>query len=123
MRMSQLIDELAPAERMTNPDLTQVARAIREHDRFLVTTHENPDGDALGSLLGLTLGLRELGKDAVMFLSGDVPLPAEYRFMPLDDVLRGMPPADATERVVLAVDCANDSRLGAAAETCSRRRS
>ncbi len=101
---------------MTNPDLTLVARAIREHDRFLVTTHENPDGDALGSLLGLTLGLRELGKDAVMFLSGDVPLPAEYRFMPLDDVLRGMPPADATDRVVLAVDCASDSRLGAAAE-------
>ena len=102
---------------MTNPELTEVARAIREHDRFLVTTHENPDGDALGSLLAMTLGLRDLGKDAVMFLSGDVPLPAEYRFMPLDDLLRGMPPADATDRVVLAVDCASDSRLGAAAET------
>ena len=101
---------------MTNPDLTLVARAIREHDRFLVTTHENPDGDALGSLLGLTLGLRHLGKDAVMFLSGDVPLPAEYRFMPLDDVLRGMPPDEVAGRVVLAVDCASDSRLGAAAE-------
>src|SRR5437588_11086532 len=105
---------------MTTPDLTQVARAIREHDRFLVTTHENPDGDALGSLLGLTLGLRDLGKDAAMFLSGDVPLPAEYAFMPLDDVLRGMPPADVADRVVLAVDCANDSRLGAAAETLLR---
>ena len=102
---------------MTNPELTEVARAIREHDRFLVTTHENPDGDALGSLLAMTLGLRDLGKDAVMFLSGDVPLPAEYRFMPLDGLLRGAPPADATDRVVLAVDCASDSRLGAAAET------
>src|SRR3954468_16844402 len=101
---------------MTNPDLTEVARAIRAHDRFLVTTHENPDGDALGSLLGLTLGLRDLGKDAVMFLSGDVPLPAEYRFLPLDELVRGMPPADAGDWVVLAVDCANDSRLGAAAE-------
>ena len=101
---------------MTNPDLTEVARAIREHDRFLVTTHENPDGDALGSLLGMTLGLRDLGKDAVMFLSGDVPLPAEFRFLPLDELLRGMPPDDTADRVVLAVDCANDSRLGAAAE-------
>ena len=102
---------------MTNPELKAVADAIRGHDRFLVTTHENPDGDALGSLLGITLGLRDLGKDAVMFLSGDVPLPAEYRFMPLDDVLRGLPPADTADRVVLAVDCANDSRLGAAAGT------
>jgi phosphoesterase RecJ-like protein len=102
---------------MTNPELTEVARAIGEHGRFLVTTHENPDGDALGSLLGITLGLRELGKDAVMFLSGDVPLPAEYRFMPLDELLRGLPPPDADDRVVLAVDCASDSRLGAAAET------
>jgi phosphoesterase RecJ-like protein len=101
---------------MTNPELKAVADAIRGHDRFLVTTHENPDGDALGSLLGITLGLRDLGKDAVMFLSGDVPLPAEYRFMPLDDLLRGMPPADTADRVVLAVDCASDSRLGAAAE-------
>ena len=102
---------------MTNPELKAVADAIREHDRFLVTTHENPDGDALGSLLGITLGLRDLGKDAAMFLSGDVPLPAEYRFMPLDDVLRGLPPDEAADRVVLAVDCANDSRMGAAAET------
>ena len=105
---------------MTNPELKAVADAIRDHDRFLVATHENPDGDALGSLLGLTLGLRELGKDAVMFLSGDVPLPAEYRFMPLDDVLRGMPPPDAADRVVLAVDCATADRLGAAAEELLR---
>src|SRR3954468_5797066 len=87
-----------------------IVAALRAHDRFLVTTHENPDGDALGSLLGLTLGLRDLGKDAVMFLSGDVPLPAEYRFLPLDELVRGMPPADAGDWVVLAVDCANDSR-------------
>jgi phosphoesterase RecJ-like protein len=105
---------------MTNPELTAVADVIREHDRFLVTTHENPDGDALGSLLATTLAVRSLGKDTVMFLSGEVPLPAEYRFMPLDGLLRGAPPADATERVVLALDCANDSRLGASAETLLR---
>ena len=105
---------------MTNPDLTLVAKAIREHDRFLVTTHENPDGDALGSLLATTLALRALGKDALMFLTGEVPLPAEYGFMPLEGLLRGTPPPDAGERVLLALDCANDSRLGAAAETLLR---
>jgi phosphoesterase RecJ-like protein len=105
---------------MTKPDLIRVGDAIREHDRFIVTTHENPDGDALGSLLATTLALRTLGKDTVMFLSGEVPLPAEFGFMPLDGLLRGAPPQDATERVVVAVDCANDSRLGASAETLLR---
>jgi phosphoesterase RecJ-like protein len=105
---------------VTKPDLIRVAEAIREHDRFLVTTHENPDGDALGSLLATTLALRTLGKDAVMFLTGGVPLPAEYRFMALDGLLRGSPPPDAAERIVVAVDCANDSRLGASAETLLR---
>ena len=100
---------------MTNPDLTRVGDTIREHDRFLVTTHENPDGDALGSLLATTLALRALGKDVVMYLGGDVPLPAEYRFMALESLLRGTPPHDATERVIVAVDCANDSRVGVAA--------
>ncbi len=96
---------------MTNPDLLEVVNALRARDRFLVTAHENPDGDALGSLLATKLGLEQLGKDAVMFLSGDTPLPAEYRFLPLDDVLRRLP-GDADKRAVVAVDCANESRLG-----------
>jgi phosphoesterase RecJ-like protein len=98
---------------MTQTDLHAVVDALREHDRFLVVTHENPDGDALGSMLAATLGLRSLGKDAVMFLAGDTPLPGEYAFLPLDD-LRRTPPDDAGERVVFALDCANASRLGPA---------
>jgi phosphoesterase RecJ-like protein len=92
-------------------DLNAIADALREHDRFLVVTHENPDGDALGSMLGATLGLRELGKDVLMYLAGTAPLPAEYGFMPLEEVLREVP-ADADERVLLAVDCANERRIG-----------
>src|SRR5215471_11326437 len=92
-------------------DFDAVVDALARHDRFLVVTHENPDGDALGSMLGATLGLRALGKDAVMLLAGEAPLPGEYRFLPLDDLLRTVPD-DAGERVLLAVDCANESRLG-----------
>ena len=92
-------------------DLDAVAEAIRSHDRFVVTTHENPDGDALGSILGMSLALEQLGKDAVMFLSGNVPLPHEYGFMELDRIRR-MPPEDGADRVVLALDCANERRLG-----------
>jgi bifunctional oligoribonuclease and PAP phosphatase NrnA len=99
----------------TNPDLTAVAEAIRANDRFLITTHENPDGDALGSLLASKLALDSLGKDSVMYLGGQAPLPAEYAFMGLGDLSRTVP-ADAAERVLLAVDCANANRLGPDAE-------
>jgi len=95
----------------TTSDLGAVAAALREHDRFLVTTHENPDGDALGSLLATTLMLEELGKDAVMYLYGDAPIPTEYQFMELERLTRAFP-EDAAERVLVAVDCANEDRIG-----------
>jgi phosphoesterase RecJ-like protein len=92
-------------------DLEATVAALRDHEKFLVVTHENPDGDALGSLLATTLALRKLGKDAEMVLLGDAPLPREYHFMQLDGLLRE-PPADAGERVVVAVDCAKADRIG-----------
>src|SRR5579875_3808822 len=92
-------------------DLQAIADALRRHDRFLVVTHENPDGDALGSLLAATLALRRLGKDAVMYLAGTTPLPREYAFMPLGGLLR-QPPRDAAERVLVALDCAKQERIG-----------
>ena len=100
-----------PKEKTTEADLGAVVEAIRAHDRFLVTTHENPDGDALGSLLAAHLTLEALGKDSVMFLPGPAPLPGEYRFLPLDGLRRELPD-DASERTLLAVDAANESRLG-----------
>jgi nanoRNase/pAp phosphatase (c-di-AMP/oligoRNAs hydrolase) len=92
-------------------DLQAVADALRSHDRFLLVTHENPDGDALGSLLATKLALDSLGKDSEMYLHGDAPLPREYGFMPLEG-LRREPPDDAEERVLVALDCANEQRIG-----------
>jgi phosphoesterase RecJ-like protein len=88
-----------------------VVAALRANDRFLVTSHENPDGDSLGSLLAMTLALRQLGKDVVMYLSGDTPLPREYAFMPFEDLTRQVPD-DVAERVLVAVDCAKADRIG-----------
>ena len=96
---------------MTESDLQAVAESLRLNGRFLVVAHENPDGDALGSLLAATLGLRALGKDALMYLAGDAPLPGEYGFLQLGDLLRDVPD-DIESRVVLALDCANESRIG-----------
>src|SRR3954466_15608343 len=92
-------------------DLGDVVAALAAHERFLVVAHENPDGDALGSMLGMALGLRELGKDVLMHLAGDVPLPGEFGFLPLEELHRDLPD-DLEDRVLLAVDCANERRLG-----------
>jgi phosphoesterase RecJ-like protein len=95
----------------TTNDLRAFAQAVRDRDRFLLITHENPDGDALGSTLATKLALDALGKDSVMYVSGLAPLPAEYKFMPLADLRRELP-EDAGERVLFALDCANESRMG-----------
>jgi phosphoesterase RecJ-like protein len=92
-------------------ELAAVVDALRSHDRFLLMTHENPDGDALGSILAAKLALEQLGKDVVMYLYGETPLPREYGFMALDDLRRTLP-EDSDERVLVALDCANESRLG-----------
>jgi bifunctional oligoribonuclease and PAP phosphatase NrnA len=93
-------------------ELLKIRDAIRAHDRFLLTTHENPDGDSLGSILATKVALERLGKDVVMYLAGRTPLPKEYEFMPLEDLRRRTPPDDARERLLLALDCANERRLG-----------
>src|SRR6266498_3499386 len=93
----------------TTSEMAAVADAIRGHERFLLTTHENPDGDALGSLLAARLAFDQLGKDTVMVLHGDAPLPGEYQFMPLAELRRRWP--DVSERVLVALDCANESRI------------
>lgn len=93
-------------------DRQAVLEAIRSGDRFVVVSHENPDGDALGSLVAAHAGLTQLGKDSIMYLGGEVPLPHEYRFMELSAVRRGPAPPEAAGRVVLAVDCASARRIG-----------
>jgi phosphoesterase RecJ-like protein len=100
-------------------DLAAVAEAIRAHDRFLLVTHENPDGDALGSILGMKLGLDRIGKDSIMYLGGDTSPPGEYGFLGLSELRRELP-GDADSRILLALDCANAKRMGAASELLSR---
>ena len=95
----------------TATDLDRVAEELRTADRFLLTTHEGPDGDALGSLLALHQILGQLGKDSVMFLGAkEFPLPVEYRFLPMEEVFHE-PPADVVDRVLVFLDCGNIDRM------------
>jgi bifunctional oligoribonuclease and PAP phosphatase NrnA len=91
--------------------IERVADEIRSRNRFLLTAHEGPDGDALGSLLGLHHLLTQLGKDSVMFLAAkEFPLPIEYRFLPLEEVFHEAP-ADMADRAAIFLDCGNIDRM------------
>ncbi len=91
--------------------IERVAAEIRDGERFLLTAHEGPDGDALGSLLGMHHLLTQLGKDSVMFLAAkEFPLPIEYRFLPLEEVFHEAP-ADMPDRTVVFLDCGNIDRM------------
>jgi len=92
-------------------DLQRVGEELSGRERFLLTAHEGPDGDALGSLLGLHEVLTQLGKDSVMFMAAkEFPLPIEYRFLPLEEVFHE-PPADMADRTVVFLDCGNIDRV------------
>jgi phosphoesterase RecJ-like protein len=93
----------------------QALRAIREHERFCLTTHERPDGDAVGSLAAMQLVLTALGKDSVTYMPAhEFPLPYEYRFIQLEG-LTTEPPADLDERKLIFLDCGNIERTSATA--------
>ena len=95
----------------TTAGIEEVLGELRSRERFLLTAHEGPDGDALGSLLGMHHLLGQLGKDSVMFMAAkEFPLPIEYRFLPLEEVFHE-PPADMADRTVVFLDCGNIDRM------------
>ena len=103
------VDSALPA---LESEQDKVIAEISEADRFLLTTHENPDGDALGSLLAMHWILEQLGKDSLMYMSPDeFPLPWEYRNWTFDARLVGTPPDDVAERTIVFLDCGNIDRM------------
>ncbi|MBI4949609.1 MAG: bifunctional oligoribonuclease/PAP phosphatase NrnA [Deltaproteobacteria bacterium] len=83
---------------------------IQKGKKFLVVSHVSPEGDAVGSLLGVALALRSIGKDATAYLED--PVPDLFKFLPGAETvvhsLEGAGPFDAT----FAVDCGQRERLG-----------
>lgn len=96
-----------------------VAAVIRNHSRLVVACHENPDGDALGSLLGLARAMARGGYDVVGWAPGNAALPADYHWLGLDGLVRAAPD-DLDKRLLIAVDCGSADRLGAAGAAAVR---
>ena len=88
----------------------QVIEEIRKGKSFLVSSHVNPEGDAVGSMLALALGLKELNKDVTTYLYD--PVPKVFRFLPFADKVINKINEDKIYDAVLAVDCGQKDRLG-----------
>jgi bifunctional oligoribonuclease and PAP phosphatase NrnA len=90
--------------------LASIQRLIKASKTILISGHINPDGDCIGSLLALGLGLRHFKKDVSMYIQGSVP--RVYRFLPgvgeLTHTLR------KTYDLAIAVDCNTKEMLGRA---------
>lgn len=92
---------------------TVIDRLIKSRTIFLAT-HINPDGDAIGSLISLGLGLQQNGK-RVYFYNGS-PIPAVYRFLPGVELVRQtLPPKHEWDTAVI-LDCGDIERIGEAAD-------
>jgi bifunctional oligoribonuclease and PAP phosphatase NrnA len=91
-------------------DRERVLDELRTVTKLVVVTHEHPDGDAIGSLVGMQGALTALGADCLMFIDArDLPLPQEYSFLPLAQLV-SEPPEDIEERTIVFLDCGNLER-------------
>lgn len=97
-------------ENGADADRDEVLAELRSAAKLIVVTHENPDGDALGSLIAMQDILASAGKDSLMFIdASEFPLPPEYRFFELSGLVSA-PPADLEERTIVFLDCGNLER-------------
>jgi len=92
--------------------LSQVVELIENRRDFAITTHIKPDGDGVGSSLGLCWLLRSLGKNAEVIVHGDVPL--AYRSLPGAESIRDVSAIDRKYDAIFVIECSDIERPGIA---------
>ncbi len=88
--------------------LEKSRQIISSHPKFLVTSHVRPDGDAIGSVLGLGLALQAIGKQVQMVLEDGVPKSFQH-LSGSEQVSKNATDLDAC---VIVVDCSDRTRIG-----------
>ena len=99
--------------------IDRVLEVIREHKTFCIVGHMRPDGDCIGSQLGLALALRNEGKRVTVWNQDAIPL--KYKFL-VGDGLIEKPKAGQKFDCVIATDCASYERLGTAGDCVKQRK-
>jgi phosphoesterase RecJ-like protein len=96
----------------TERQVAAIARTIAEGQRFLITSHRDPDGDAIGCMVATLIVLDRLGKDALAY--NPDPVPQRYRFLHGTDRLTRALPNQSFD-VTLVLDCNDSGLLGGVA--------
>ena len=91
-------------------ELEEIAKVIKEYERFAITSHLGPEGDSIGSQLALRLVLQHLNKETVMVNRDEVPY--NLRFLPGADKMLKPQELRSSFKVWLVVDCGDISRVG-----------
>jgi phosphoesterase RecJ-like protein len=97
-----------------NELLTKIAGTLMSRDNIIIIGHVRPDGDCVSSSLGLALGLRKLGKNAVAVLAD--PVPRIYKWLPHLDLVFKPEELDFEPEQVVVVDVSELSRIGKAVD-------
>src|SRR5712692_8961882 len=90
--------------------LSQVVELIEKKDRFAITSHVRPDGDSLGSSLGLYWLLQALNKDVEVVMRD--PAPHSYQQLPGAGAVRVTPAVDRAYDAVFVIECSDIDRPG-----------
>ena len=96
---------------MQDPDVQKVALALQEANSIAVACHVSPDGDALGSMIGLGGFLGRLGKQVFMSWGSAVVVPPQYAFLPGIDRIVGPDEVPSGLDCFVAIDCGDLARL------------
>ena len=97
---------------MTTSKYDEVVELINEAKEIVLATHILPDGDAIGSLLGLGLMLRGAGKTVIATWGGRVEMPGQYAFLAGQEMLAAAEDVPREPALIIALDCGSRERLG-----------
>jgi phosphoesterase RecJ-like protein len=90
--------------------VAEICDAILQRQRFVVTSHARPDGDAIGSQLAMALALRQLGKDVQ--LVGKDPAPPQFQWLPGVRDIQVSPDVHGQFDAAIVMECGDLSRTG-----------
>jgi phosphoesterase RecJ-like protein len=99
--------------------IDRILEVLREHQTFCVVGHVRPDGDCIGSQLGLALALQNEGKRVTVWNQDAIP--QKYKFLNPSGLFQ-KPKTGEQFDCVIATDCANFERLGKAGECAAHRK-
>jgi len=99
-------------------NIAQIKKIIKKFNKFLISSHINPEGDSIGSQIALASLLRRLGKEVIIL--NESPLPHTLRFMKgTENILKEMP-KDFNFQALIILDCPDLGRIGKVKDSFSK---